>query len=94
MSRWISNEFISGAITMGELSLALIFLKYWNKTRDAFFLLFGLAFCLLAADQIALVMTRGTPAERWIYLLRLCGFACIIVAIVRKNLDSDRRRSL
>jgi hypothetical protein len=94
MSRWLSNEFISGAITMGLIALALIFLKYRKKTGDAFFLLFSIAFALLAADQVALVLTRGTAAERWIYLLRLCAFGFIIVAIVRKNLSGERRRSL
>jgi hypothetical protein len=94
MSPWFSNDFVSGAITMGLITLALIFLKYWRKTEDAFFLLFSIAFSLLAADQVALVLTRDTPAERWVYLLRLCAFGFIIVAIVRKNLAGDRRRSL
>jgi Family of unknown function (DUF5985) len=94
MPRWLSSDFVSGATTMGLVVLALMFVKYGRKTGDTFFLLFSIAFALLAVDQIALAMTRDTPAERWIYLLRLCAFGFIIVAIVRKNLGGERRGSL
>lgn len=79
--------FISGANTVGYLVAALLFLKYWRRTRDSLFLSFAAAFGLMAANQ-ALPPLLGIATENvsGIYLFRLAAFALILFAILRKNL--------
>ena len=85
------NPFLSGAATMGFLVACLFFLRFWQKTSDRFFLSFAVAFLLLALNQ-ALAQWIGAADERvgYTYLLRVLGFALILVAIVDKNLSSKR----
>jgi hypothetical protein len=88
---FVSN-FMSGAITMGYLVVGLLFLKFWRRTRDAFFIMFAGAFWLLAANQGAFTLSGSAQMERGaIYLLRLAAFLLIIVAIVQKNLRTTDR---
>lgn len=85
------NHFLSGANTMGFLVAALLFLRAWERTRDALFGSFAAAFVLLAANQLLAVFVHLPDADKsWIFLLRLAAFILIIVAIVTKNF---RRRS-
>lgn len=84
--------FANGVLTAGFLALGLFFLKFWRRTRDGFFALFAAAFVLLAANAFASALT-GPHSENTnpsIYLLRLCAFVLIIVAIVRKNVAGRR----
>lgn len=85
MSIELAN-FFSGMITMGFAVGALFFLRFWVRTKDSFFLVFALAFFLLALNQ-ALTSLLGLPLEErsWIYLLRLAAFSLLIVAILNKN---------
>jgi hypothetical protein len=86
------SDFMSGAITMGYLVVGLLFLKFWRRTRDAFFMMFAGAFWLLAVNQAAFTLSDSGQTERGaIYLLRLAAFALIIVAIVQKNLRTTER---
>lgn len=80
-------EFFSGAIAMGFAVCAVFFLRFWRRTRDWLFLVFSIAFFLLALNQ-ALTTLLGLPLEErsWLYLLRLAAFLMIIAAIVRKNM--------
>lgn len=90
-------DFIYGMITMGLLACGLFFLRFWVRTRDPLFMVFALAFWLLAVSQ-GLVALAETPREEqtWFYLLRLAAFAMIIVGILSKNLkrgqDGPARR--
>jgi hypothetical protein len=87
------NDYIAGLITMGYVVAGLFFLRFWRRTHDGLFLVFAIAFWLLAANQ-GLVVIDGIPQEEksWIYLLRLAAFVLIIVAIVRKNWRSSAGR--
>jgi hypothetical protein len=80
--------FFAGALTLGFVVAAVFFLKFWRRTRDSLFLTFALAFALLAVNQSAPVVF-GIPREDVapVYLLRLAGFALIIWAILRKNMQ-------
>lgn len=80
-------NFLSGAITMGFAMAAVFFLRFWRRTRDSLFLVFSIAFLLLAINQ-ALTSLLGLPMEErsWIYLLRLAAFSLLIIAILRKNI--------
>lgn len=80
------NVFFAGAITAGFVVASLFFFSFWRRTADSLFAAFGCAFLLFAANQ-ALVTLCNIPVEyrSGAYLLRLAGFALLIVAIVRKN---------
>jgi hypothetical protein len=73
-------------ITMGFLVAALLFLRFWTRTRDMLFAAFAAAFVLLAMNQ-ALVVLIDVPREErsWIYLLRIAAFGLIIAAVIWKN---------
>jgi hypothetical protein len=79
-------EFASGAIAMGFLVCAVFFMRFWALNKDSFFLVFAVAFFLLALNQ-SLGAILGLPQEErsWLYLLRLAAFSMIIIAIVGKN---------
>jgi hypothetical protein len=83
----LTADFFSGMITMGFAVCAVFFLRFWRRTRDSLFLVFSIAFLLLALNQ-ALTTLLGLPLEErsWLYLLRLAAFLIIIGAIVRKNI--------
>ena len=83
----LSADFFSGMIAMGFAVCAVFFLRFWRRTRDSLFLVFSIAFLLLAFNQ-ALTTLLGLPLEErsWLYLLRLAAFLIIIGAIVRKNI--------
>ena len=80
------RELISGAIVMGYLVAALHFFKFWKRTNDRLFLLFGGAFCLLATQRAALSLLAGQPDTHiYLYVARMLGFLVIIYAIIDKN---------
>jgi peptidoglycan/LPS O-acetylase OafA/YrhL len=83
-------EFLSGAVTMGFLIAAMFFVRFWRRTADRLFLAFAIAFVLLALNQ-ALAQWLGAADERvgYTYLLRVLGFAFILVAVIDKNLARD-----
>ncbi|HSB55440.1 MAG TPA: DUF5985 family protein [Gemmatimonadales bacterium] len=84
-------EVISGAIVMGYGVCALFFLRFWRRTHDRLFLVFSLAFWLLALQRLALVLTE--PVEEWrtgLYLVRFFAFLLILGAIIDKNRATER----
>jgi hypothetical protein len=87
-------EFLSGAITLGYVIGGLFFVRFWVRSRDGLFLVFAIAFWLLAINQ-AIAGLAGIPREELsqVYLIRLAAFCLIIVAIIRKNLGSGSAAS-
>jgi len=80
-------EFISGMAAMGFLVAALLFVRYWRKTRDTLFIAFGAAFCLFALSEgLELLPENYGGASSVAFLPRLLGFCLLIVAILAKNL--------
>ena len=84
------NEFILGLNVMAALVVALFFVRFWRKTRDRLFVIFAIAFLLLAANWlgVALLQVKENRAEEntaLFYVLRLLAFIAIIVGIVDKN---------
>jgi len=80
------NSVLLGAIAMASLVAALFFLRFWTETRDRFFLFFAIAFFVEALSRAALgVTTVKSEQEPFFYLVRLCAFGLIIVAILDKN---------
>jgi hypothetical protein len=84
-------EFLAGAVTLGYLVAAGFFLSFWRKTRDRFFLAFGVAFLLFALNQLlAAALLVVVEPNSLVYLLRVLGFVIIIGAIVDKNVKGAR----
>jgi hypothetical protein len=80
------THMMAGAIAMGYLVAGLFFLKFWRDVRDRIFLLFAVAFGLLAVQRVALALIADTAeAALPLYGLRLLAFLIIIAAIVDKN---------
>jgi uncharacterized membrane protein YeiB len=82
---------LSGAIIMGFAVAGVFFLRFWRRTRDTLFLIFGIAFWLLALNQ-AILALANIPVEEssWVYLLRLAAFSLIILGIVIKNIRAKK----
>lgn len=78
--------FLSGAVTLGYAAVGLGFLRFWRRTGDALFRYFAIAFWLFALNQLLSAVLGGPerpfPYE---YVLRVCGFLLIVLAIARKN---------
>lgn len=80
------NDFIMGAIAMGFGVASLVFFRYWKESGDRLFAWFALAFFVLAVNRVALVFfNEASENAVGFYLIRLCAFGMIIVAIVDKN---------
>lgn len=80
-------DFFTGMITMGFVVCSLFFLRFWRRTRDWLFLVFAVAFVLLAINACLGTLLDIPRAERsWIFLFRLAAFSMIIAAILRKNI--------
>jgi hypothetical protein len=75
-----------GAVAMGWFVAAAFFLKFWKTQGDRLFGMFAIAFFLLGATRIGLVMTgRSVEGYTSWYWLRLAAFLLILVAVVDKN---------
>jgi hypothetical protein len=80
------NQFMSGGIFVGMLLAALFFFRFWKRTGDRLFLLFGFSFGIHSAERLLLFWVSETNEMRpYIYLIRLLAFLVIIAAIVDKN---------
>ena len=81
------HEFLTGIVAAGFLIAAMFFFRFWKTTRDAFFAILAIAFVLFAANQAGVALLEVFHEEQsWIYLLRLVGFALLLVAIALKNI--------
>jgi hypothetical protein len=80
------TTFLAGLITMGFLVASLFFFRSWRRTGDGLFSIFACAFILFALNQaLAALLNLGPEEIGWVYLLRVAGFALIIVGIIWKN---------
>ena len=80
------NDFLAGAIVMGFAVAALMFLKFWKRTREGLFLAFSGSFLLLGVTQALLSLGDFQDEERsWLYLLRLAAFLLILFAMWWQN---------
>jgi hypothetical protein len=85
------RQLLSGVIAMGSLVAALSFLKFWRRSGDRLFALFGAAFAVFSANAVALgISDPGADPRVALYVVRLLGFVLILGAVVDKN-RSHRR---
>ena len=87
------ETFLAGAVTMGFLVAGAFFFRFWLRTRETLFAMFGISFVLLAANQIV-VHQAGLPEQElfWAYVLRVLAYLLLIVAIAAKNLEQSRSK--
>jgi len=79
--------FLSGMIAAGYLISALFFFRFWRRTSDSLFAIFGLSFLLFAISQSLSVSFNFLHDDKTVvFILRLFGFGLLLVAIARKNL--------
>ena len=83
-----------GAIATAAAVVSLIFLRYFTRGRDYFFLLFSVAFTIEALTNVLAIASPafddGTTAR---YVLRLLQYLVILSAIAHKNLSRPKSRS-
>jgi hypothetical protein len=81
-----THHLLLGALAMGTLICALIFLRLWRDSADRFFLFFALSFLVQAVNRVALSLepfpNEGSPLHYWV---RLLAYVLILVAIADKN---------
>ncbi len=84
-------DFVDGASCLAAAAIALFFVRFWRASDDRLFLLFALAFALLAVNRVALaLLDNDSEAATVVYLARALAFALILVAIADKNLVRQR----
>lgn len=83
------HQFLHGAIMMAFAACGLLFLRFWRSTRDRLFLLFAIAFWILAANRVVLAWLahHGSVDEHraMVYSVRLAAFIIILFAVIDKN---------
>jgi hypothetical protein len=79
------SVFLTGAIFMGHLAAALMFLGFWRRTRERLFAWFAAAFAVLMAERVLLLWHIGGDVHPTVYTARLVAFLLIIVAVVDHN---------
>ncbi|HEX8391157.1 MAG TPA: DUF5985 family protein [Longimicrobium sp.] len=77
---------IAGALAAGYAVASLFFARFYRETRDRLFVMFSVAFLLLALQRVVLALVSDDPALLpWVYGLRLVAFVIILAAIIDKN---------
>jgi hypothetical protein len=80
------NLFLSGAMTMAALLIAVFFLKFWRKSKDRIFLIVAISFSILAVERVVmLILNIDDESQSTIYLFRLLAFLLIIFGVIDKN---------
>jgi hypothetical protein len=74
---------------MGCLVAGMFFFRFWTKTRDRLFAIFGWAFLIMGVERLVLVLTPDFNSEdhAYLYLIRLTAFLVILFGIWDKNRD-------
>ncbi|HTU68939.1 MAG TPA: DUF5985 family protein [Candidatus Baltobacteraceae bacterium] len=79
-------DFLSGAVMLVCLVIALFFLRFYRRTSDRLFAWFAISFLILGLERFALILTSEPEANSpFTYLGRLVAFGLIIIAVVERN---------
>lgn len=79
------NAFLSGAICLADLAVALLFIRFWRRTRDRLFAWFAAAFGVLVGERLLLFSFSAGDIHPMIYTVRLLAFLLIIGAVIDRN---------
>lgn len=81
------SGFLYGAIAMASAVAGLVFLRFYRRTHDRFFLYFVASFWLEAIGRWCTAMWHlSDDSSVPIYVLRIIAYGLILAAIVDKNL--------
>ena len=82
---------VTGAIIFGYWVGGLFFIRFWRETRDRLFLIFGIAFWILAVQRCLFALSaRFAEQGTILYTARLGAFLLILAAIIDKNRGGAR----
>jgi hypothetical protein len=80
-----------GATGMACAAIAVIFLRYWRRSRDGLFAFFAAAFAMMALNRALLaILGEARETATALYVVRLAAFLLILVGIVVKNASPRR----
>ena len=80
------NAFLLGSVVSLCLIAGLFFLRFWRKTADRLFLMFAIAFWMLAVNWAALMFVNELNEVRTaLYVVRMLAFVLILLAVFDKN---------
>ncbi|MBC7982264.1 MAG: hypothetical protein H7Y02_00260 [Candidatus Obscuribacterales bacterium] len=80
------DGFLLGVIVTVSLTASAFFLKFWRQTRDQLFLAFAASFCIEGINRVGfLFLERPNEGDPLLYIVRLCAYSIIVVAIINKN---------
>jgi amino acid transporter len=88
------TQFANGMLMMCFCVAALMFLRFWRRSRDRLFLMFSIAFWIMALNRLGLAyLVHGSiehEHQHLLYVVRLLAFVMILAAIIDKNRTSRR----
>ena len=86
--------FLNGGTATACFGIGLYFLRFWLRTGDRFFVIFGMAFWVFSANRLALLAIgdENEAARTLVYVIRLAAFVLIVAAIVDKNRGAAHSR--
>lgn len=77
---------LTGATITLATVVALSFFKAYRRTQDRLFLLFGIAFVVMAGERLVLaIIARPEADDPLAYIPRIVAFGTILFAIVDRN---------
>lgn len=79
------NHFMMGGIAVGYAMAALFFLRFWAKTHDRLFVMFGIAFAILGSVRVAIFTFGQQDEHHFLYWFRFAAYMLILLAIIDKN---------
>ena len=94
MSLIAVNRLIAGALIMAYLVIGLFFLRFWKRTHDRLFVIFAVAFWVLAINRLLATAVSEDQEIRGLtyYIVRLIAFLLILAAIIDKNRSTRTRQ--
>ncbi len=87
-------QFFSGLVTMEFLVIGLFFFRFWKKTSDRLFGIFGIAFWIMALERIVILLLgfgNENESHALVYVFRLLAFLMILTGIIDKNKANGTR---
>lgn len=71
---------------MGAFVCAMFFFRFWKKSNERIFFIFGLAFLTLGFERLVLASYDSARENQpFVYLIRLSAFVMILWGIWDKN---------
>jgi hypothetical protein len=86
------HELISGATAMCLVVASIWFFQAWSDSNDRLFLLFSVAFLLMAGTQVYQAVAAAYREPGTVqYITRLISYLLILIAIIDKNRSRPTR---